>query len=210
MASIDIILFSKTEKESSRSDDAKCNRVPLITLIYDIDGPLGVFGNIMSVRPNASMTYVHIALKTSVYVDINTGGELLIDDIQLIDGDYVWVSQQLNPTTNGIYIVRVSSWEFVSLVTDNTFIDFGAKSHDNIDGDISRSIVIDYSGIDFSKTGFYSIVYHSINSSGILTSKVRKIKVVPENASISPVPGYKISHYEINNETCAELMTATK
>ena len=200
MATTEIIRFLRDDIGQTRPSDTSCNYSPIIKLINDVDGPRGKYGNIMTVAPNAAIEYEHVILKYNYYVDIATGGEIALDGFQLLDGDHVWLAAQLNPTTDGIYIVRTGAWEFYKAVTDTVFVDLGATATDSKDGNITRNIVIDHSTLNFSVTGFYSITYYSMNSAGILVSKVRKVKVVPENASISPVPGYSITNYTINTD----------
>ena len=116
-----------------------------------------------SVEPNPLMEYESIVLKYNYHVDIIVGGELLLNYVQLLDGDHVWLTNQINNTTNGIYTVRSTAWEFYKEVTPNVFIDLGATAIDSIDGNLTRAIVTDYSDVDFTSNGFYSIIYYVIN-----------------------------------------------
>lgn len=200
MATIDIIRFKQQFTSSQPDPVCPCN-APTITLVYDTDGPRGKYGNIMTGTINSVDTYHQIMLKAVSHVDVASGGELILNGFQLIDGDYVWLPGQLNPDDNGLYVVRTTSWEFISHVTPNMFIDLGARAHDDVLGDISRAIVTDISELNFTRSGFYSIKYYAMNTSGVLTYKTRKIKVIHIGASISPVPGYTISNYEIHNES---------
>lgn len=189
----------------SSTSEISCGRIPKISLTYDIDGVKGKYGSIQSVEPNPSIIYELVFLKYNYHVDIITGGEITLNHIQLIDGDRIWLNGQINPTTNGIYIVRADSWEFYKAITPNIFIDLGATASDSVDGDITRNIITDYSDIDFALNGFYSIIYYIVNSQGNVATKTRKVKVIPQQASISPVPGFKITQYDITSETDAKM-----
>lgn len=208
MASGQIIRYLSNDVTNTSPNETSCNYAPIISLVYDSDGARGKYGNIMSVTPNAILNYEFVLLKYDYHVDIVTGGELLLNDFQLITGDHVWLNAQINPTQNGIYEVRDTSWIFIREVTPSVFVDLGARASDTIDGDLTRNIVVDYSSINFTETGFYSITYQVINSSGILSQKTRKVKVSPSTASISPVPGIKITQYDITAESNQKMALA--
>ena len=173
-----------------------------MNLVFDEDGPLGNFGRIMTVIENSSMVYLQVRLKYNLDFDFTTGGEVTLDDVELLDGDLVYLSNQAVSSENGIYIVRTGTWDFDQVVDSDLFVDLGARAIDSIDGDLTRDIITFFPDLDFSTTGFYSINYLVVNSQGSCQSLIRKVRVLPNNdASLVPVDTFKITQYDI----CAAL-----
>src|SRR5574343_1935828 len=144
------------------------------------------------IPPNVYMTYLNIYLKHNADFYFSVGGEVVLDNISLRIGDLVWLSNQSESSENGIYMVDSGAWTPVPVVDKNTFIDLGARATDQIDGNITRNIIIDQN-ITFGKTGFYSITYYVLNSLGILSKAIRKVKILASTASISPSDSYKVT-----------------
>ena len=74
----------------------------------------------------------------------------------------------------------------ITLFLNQKYIEYGATSTDNIDGNITNQIKIDSSKVDISKLGSYVVLYTIIDKAGNLSSVSRFIKVV-NNDTISPV-----------------------
>ncbi len=106
MATSEIIRYLRDDIGQTKPSDSSCNYAPTITLVYDVDGPRGAFGNIMAVSPNVITDYEFVIVKCNYMVDITTGGFQTLNGITLMDGDHVWLAGQTNPPTAGIYIVR--------------------------------------------------------------------------------------------------------
>ncbi len=73
----------------------------------------------------------------------------------------------------------------ITLVGDNIeiklneeYVEPGFSAYDNIDGDISSSVIIE-TNLDTSKIGDYEIKYFVKDSSGNSTQSIRKVKVTP-------------------------------
>ena len=200
MSNFKIIRYNRNDVTTTVPTGLSCSFAPVLSLVYDTDGARGNYGNIQSVAPNTVLSYQFVILKYNLNFDFATGGLAKINGFQLDEGDQVWLAGQTNPTQDGIYTVHTTAWTHVCAVDATVFVDLGARSSDAADGDITRSIITDHSSIDFTKTGFYSILYYSMNSQGILVTKTRKVKVADPSASISPVPGYQITQYDIIDE----------
>lgn len=209
MANAEFIRYNRNDVTTTVPSGLSCAFAPVLALVYDTDGARGNFGNIMTVAPSSTLSYQFVILKYNLNVDFATGGLLVLNSFQLDEGDSVWLNGQSNPTQNGIYTVHSTAWTFVKAVDSTVFVDLGARSVDAADGDITRSIIVDHSSINFNVTGFYSIIYYSMNSQGILATRTRKVKVVNLTASISPVPGYKITQYDIADEADPDLAAIT-
>lgn len=208
LVSIKFIRYLTDKSVSYSLGNTNCYVKPTIQLVYDTDGASGKYGSIMSViPPNVYMTYLNIYLKHNANFDFNVGGEVVLDTISLLSGDLVWLSNQIESSENGIYLVSSGAWTFVQAVDSNTFIDLGARATDQIDGNISRNIVIDQH-ITFGKSGFYSITYYALNSLGILSKTIRKVKILTSTASISPSDSYRVTDYLIKSEADSQLLTS--
>ena len=72
----------------------------------------------------------------------------------------------------------------VDLTVGSNYTDSGATALDNIDGDISAKIISDFSAVDSSVTGSYTVTYNVSDSAGnVATQVTRTIMVVAQNAS---------------------------
>lgn len=208
LVSIQLIRYLTDKSVSYSLGNNNCYVKPTIQLVYDTDGASGKYGSIMSViPPNVYMSYTPIYLKHNSNFNFNIGGEVILDNVSLKTGDLVWLSNQTQSTENGIYTVSSGSWTFKKEVDSNTFIDLGARSTDQIDGNISRNIIVDQS-INFGTTGFYSITYYILNSLGILSKAIRKVKILSSTASISPSNSYRITDYLIKSAVDDELLNS--
>jgi hypothetical protein len=224
LVSIKLIRYITDQQVSYSLGNTNCYVKPTIQLVYDTDGASGKYGSIMSVIPaNVYMEYLHIYLKHNANFDFSTGGEVTLDNVKLLAGDLVWLSNQTISGENGIYTVSETAWTFVKAVDSNTFIDLGARARALIEntstntttcqpndekyvmGDVSREIVIDQH-IKFGKTGFYSITYYILDIFGILSKVIRKVKILTSGASISPSDAYKITDYSIKTEVDPDLL----
>lgn len=206
MATTELIRYITDQSTSISLGNQTCYTKPSIWLVYDDDGPSGEFGAIMKVSPpNINMEYEQVSLKYNETFDYVTGGEVTLDDIELIDGDKVWLSNQSVPSENGIYYVRTGTWDLYRVVDTDVFVDLGARSQDTVDGNLTRQIITEQN-INFNEVGFYTINYYVINSQGILSHIKRKVKVIREGASIVPTDTYAITDYQIIAEVDTELL----
>lgn len=169
-----------------------------MSLVYDVDGARGKFGRVQTVVLNDNKEYYYVRLKYNTNFNFSIGGEVTLDDISLLAGDYVYLDGQNIPSENGIYEVQVGAWTLVTGVDDDIFVDLGARSIDTVDGDLTRDIIIYHPDLNFAKVGFYTIRYYCVNSIGILSSEYRKVKVISNaKSSISQTDSFKITHYEV-------------
>lgn len=84
-------------------------------------------------------------------------------------------------------VITLNGDPVIYLTIGDTFVDPGATAFDNIDGDISDKIEINYSDVDTSKVGLYYYHSYSVTDSSGNTSYVGRYVVVSEpNASVEP------------------------
>ncbi|NER14147.1 BspA family leucine-rich repeat surface protein [Leptobacterium flavescens] len=68
------------------------------------------------------------------------------------------------------------------------YIEPGATAHDNVDGDISSSIMIDFSSVDTNTVGSYIVTYDVVDTSGNSAEQViRTVNVVALTDTTAPV-----------------------
>ena len=150
-------------------------------------------------KPGTYIGYQYVIKVIDYDIDISTGGLLEIDGFQLQEDDVVQLINQSNVSNDGIYEVKLNTWELLHS-SDGLYIDSGVRANDPIDGDLTRCLVVDNDGLDFSTTGVYDICYSVINSSDVITSICRKVKIMSPSSSIIPTHPLRISHYEITSE----------
>lgn len=206
MATTELIRYVTDQATSPNLGNNTCYTKPSIWLVYDSEGAKGDFGYIMKVcPPDFNIEYEQVFLKYEKNFDFVTGGEVELNNIQLIDGDKVWLSKQSNELENGIYYVRTGTWNFYRSVDDTVFVDLGARASDTIDGDLTREIITEQN-INFGEVGFYTINYYVLNSQGVLSTTKRKVKIIECSGSIVPVDTYKITDYLIKAEVDKDVL----
>lgn len=138
-----------------------------MSLVYDmtdessatVSNPAaGKLGKTMYVRIEGDCTkykYVQVRLKLN-YSLAHKYGESYIDGVQLLEGDVVWLTHQINPDENGLWVVSKGEWQGYddptdeepaletcpkdcykkpqpAIVDDTYVIDLGARVSDKVD-----------------------------------------------------------------------------
>ena len=92
-----------------------------------------------------------------------------------------------------------------TLTVGDSYVELGATALDNIDGDISSSIVIDASNVDMSSAGTYTVTYNVSDSSGNSAVEQTRTVVVKEKfddtASLAVTGIEAIKTYAIADDT---------
>ena len=71
-----------------------------------------------------------------------------------------------------------------TIVQGSAYTELGATATDDVDGDITASIVIDASGVDVNTVGMYDVTYNVSDSSGNAATEVtRTVNVVPPDTT---------------------------
>lgn len=113
-------------------------------------------------------------------------------------GDFVSLQGQNNPSENGIYQVVSGGFVF-NVSNDSVVIDPGVIANDSLIGDVSRSVVVDYSYVNLDVTGIFYIYYMVLNSLNVSTIIKRRVKITKLNSSIAPVGILKLTQYDITS-----------
>jgi len=138
-----------------------------MSLVYDMTDESGAtvsnpaagkLGKTMYVRIEGDCTkykYVQVRLKLN-YSLAHKYGESYIDGVQLLEGDVVWLTHQINPDENGLWVVSKGEWQGYddptdeepaletcpkdcykkpqpAIVDDTYVIDLGARVSDKVD-----------------------------------------------------------------------------
>ena len=112
------------------------------------------------------------------------------DVLTVIDALPSWSPQATDapPTINLI-------GENPQLINVNTnYVELGATAYDEVDGDITSSIVIDSSLVDTSVVGSYNVTYTVTDSSGNIVMATRQVSVNPVD-SVDPCDNGEIQNY---------------
>lgn len=72
--------------------------------------------------------------------------------------------------------ITLNGEENIEVTINTQYKELGCKATDNLDGDISKNVVIS-GNVDVKKLGDYTITYQVTDSNGNTTSKIRKVKV---------------------------------
>jgi hypothetical protein len=108
-----------------------------------------------------------------------------------VPGDYTVVYEVSDAAGNSSTISRVVRVEdttppqitlygdqLQSIVVGDLYVELGATSSDNIDGDLSDEIVINTSTVNLSVSGTYEVRYEVSDSSGNLATATRTVRVL--------------------------------
>ncbi|GEM_PF-6027467 len=103
--------------------------------------------NLRDPKSCCAMRYLSVKVKYNEYLQYKHG-ELTLNGIQLQENDLVWLTSQFtkvidDDTTideNGLWIVKKYDWEYYGPVTEDTFIDLGARVTENVSATIDTNV----------------------------------------------------------------------
>jgi hypothetical protein len=218
-----VIYKQETPPSAAEVVGATCYSKPTVSLLYSTDvtfdesNPhiLVVGSNTTISPPNAKIQYVYADIVITAPIDIRSqysaGTVFQASSNKTIpeDGDKVLLTAQATPGENDIYLVsdvgggKIAFGLYLPNAPRNElFVDPGVF-YSSEDGE---SLVVDASGIDFGKSGLYTIDYYVRNSFCILTHIQRLVKVMEAGASIVPGGVYDITDYNICTGAPDELV----
>ena len=148
---------------------------------------------------------LNAAIQTMADSRITTGDHLVVVDMEAALDYPDDMSDALHPDDGG-YFKMAGVWDAAvdALLSDSTppvvalvgddpqvvklgtaYRELGATALDNVDGDISASVVIDASGVDTTTLGSYWVTYDVADSSGNLALRVvRTVEVVDTSSAV--------------------------
>lgn len=118
----------------------------------NVNTPMSTYGKDMYVKlrdPQSccAMRYISVKVKYNEYLDYKYG-ELTLNGIKLQENDLVWLTSQFikesddgkSVSENGLWIVKKTAWEYYGEVTDDMFIDLGARVTETVSATIDTNV----------------------------------------------------------------------
>ena len=143
---------------------ANCIYVSPIELNTDddpsnVNAPMKTYGKDMYVKLRdaescCKMKYISVKVKYNEYLQ-HKYGELALNGIQLQENDLVWLTSQFDKDSpddeddtesvkavseNGLWVVKKTAWEYYGPVTDDMFIDLGARVTETVAATIDTNV----------------------------------------------------------------------
>jgi len=212
------IRYTGDQTPSLLLGNTECVTKAIIAPNIDTDTPIGGFNSLnINWKPNPNTVFVQVRVKYDFRYDVIVGGPAVLDGVDVIDGDLVWLTNQGVEIENGIWTVRDGAWDYDMVVDSNVFVDLGASAFNPDIGNVSRDIItvvnpggtLDYTyhmDVDWGTVGIYNIDYYYLTPDCVLSKASRKVRVFEQSASISPVNTFAITDYRIFNGFDKDLM----
>jgi len=118
----------------------------------DSNTPAKSYGKDMYVKLRSpesccAMRYLSVKVKYNEYLQYKHG-ELTLNGIKLQENDLVWLTSQFikesedgkSVNENGLWIVKKGDWEYYGDVTEDTFIDLGARVTETVSATIDTNV----------------------------------------------------------------------
>ena len=131
---------------------ANCIYVSPIELNTDddtnnVNTPMKSYGKDLYVklRDKAScckMRYISVKVKYNEYLEYKYG-ELTLNGIKLQENDLAWLTSQFDKgekSENGLWVVKKTAWEYYGPVTEDMFIDLGARVTEKVSATIDTNV----------------------------------------------------------------------
>ncbi len=104
-------------------------------------------------------------------IDLINSGEVYIDNIYFYNSE--GSGEDITPP-----VITLNGDAMIDLIIGDMFTDPGATASDNVDGDISSSIVVGGDSVDISTVGTYVITYDVSDAAGNAATQVSRTVVV--------------------------------
>lgn len=103
--------------------------------------------NLRDPQSCCSMRYLSVKVKYNEYLQYKHG-ELTLNGVKLRENDLVWLTSQFTKVVdddetideNGLWIVRKTDWEYYGPVTEDMFIDLGARVTETVSATIDSNV----------------------------------------------------------------------
>ena len=121
-------------------------------------------------------------------VDTNTVGSYEVDySVTDSSGNVGTATRTVNVVDTVAPVISLQGSNPQEIVVGSAYVELGATATDNVDGDLTASIVIDASGVDTSTVGSYEVDYSVTDSSGNVGTAMRTVNVVAAPDVEAPV-----------------------
>ena len=131
---------------------ANCIYVSPIELNTDddpsnVNTPMKTYGKDLYIKLRdkescCKMRYISVKVKYNEYLEYKYG-ELTLNGIKLQENDLVWLTSQFDKgekSENGLWVVKKTAWEYYGPVTDDMFIDLGARVTETVSATIDTNV----------------------------------------------------------------------
>ncbi|MES3005104.1 MAG: immunoglobulin-like domain-containing protein [Patescibacteria group bacterium] len=108
-------------------------------------------------------------------VDIQTGSRTLLQTSGTTQSDYVTVTCNTRP------VITLIGANPATFYVGDPYVELGATAHDNEDGNITSSLVINSSNVNTSVPGTYTVTYNVQDSAGLAAVEVSRTVIVLQN-----------------------------
>ena len=115
------------------------------------------------------------------------GGLAIVDQIKISTGEYKNTVNTSNTGDNTSPVITLLGESVVTVEVGSNYVDAGATATDDVDGDLSSSIITT-SNVDTSKVGTYTITYNVSDAAGNAASTVIRTVIVESSYSSSTSP----------------------
>lgn len=150
-------VYDGTKYDGKYTTGANCIYTSPITLNTDddpgnVNTPAKNYGKDMYVKLRSpesccAMRYLSVKVKYNEYLQYKHG-ELTLNGIKLQENDLVWLTSQFikesedgkSINENGLWIVKKGDWEYYGDVTEDMFIDLGARVTETVSATIDSNV----------------------------------------------------------------------
>lgn len=115
------------------------------------------------------------------------GGLAIVDQIKISTGEYKNTENTNNNSDNTSPIITLLGESVVTVEVGSNYVDPGATASDNVDGDLTASIITT-SDVDTSNGGTYTITYNVSDAAGNAAPTVVRTVIVESSYSSSTSP----------------------
>ena len=174
--------------------------------IFTSDGVNAVVGTLTTMDASIGNTHIY-SLEPGIGDTDNAlfniaGDQLRANDAGALVGNYsvrIQTNDQVDATFQEAFVITVVVPDnvppVITLVGDNpqfittgdAYAELGATAADDVDGDISGSVVIDTSAVDTANAGDYTVTYNVMDAAGNAATEVTRTVTVQDPDSVAPV-----------------------
>lgn len=145
-------VYDGSKFDGKYTTGANCIYVSPIELNTDddpnnVNTPMKTYGKDLYVKLRdkdscCKMRYLSVKVKYNEYLEYKYG-ELTLNGIKLQENDLVWLTSQFDKgeqSENGLWVVKKTAWEYYGPVTEDMFIDLGARVTETVSATIDTNV----------------------------------------------------------------------
>lgn len=145
-------VYDGSKFDGKYTTGANCIYVSPIELNTDddpnnVNTPMKTYGKDLYIKLRdkescCKMRYISVKVKYNEYLEYRYG-ELTLNGIKLQENDLVWLTSQFDKgekSENGLWVVKKTAWEYYGPVTEDMFIDLGARVTETVSATIDTNV----------------------------------------------------------------------